>query len=121
MGEILALVMLYEIQTIGRFAKVGNFLSYARLVKATKESAGKRTGYGGSKIGNRYLKWAFSQAAVLMLRKQTHVKNYKQSLEFKHGNAKALSILAQRLGKTVYHMLKNNLAFDINMFLPLHT
>lgn len=117
-GEILALVMLYEIQTIGRFAKVGNFLSYSRLVKATKESAGKRTGYGGSKIGNRYLKWAFSEAAVLMLRKQPNVKAYKQELEFKHGKAKSLSMLAQRLGRTVYHMLKHNLAFDLNKFLP---
>lgn len=117
-GEILALVLLYEIQTIQRFQKVANFLSYSRLVKPTKESAGKRTGHGGNKIGNRYLKWAFSEAAVLMLRKQPEVQVYKQGLEHKYGKAKALSILAQRLGRTVYQMLKHNNAFDIRKFLP---
>ena len=60
--------MLYEIDTIRRFAEVGNFLSYARLVACTHESAGKVKGVGGRKIGNAHLKWAFSEAASLMLR-----------------------------------------------------
>lgn len=53
-----------------------------------------------------------------MLRKQPEIKAYKDQFEQRHGKAKALSILAQRLGRTVYHMLKNNCAFDINTFLP---
>ena len=67
-GPILGLVMLYEIDAIGRFAEVGNFLSYARLVTCTHESAGKVKGVGGRKIGNAHLKWAFAEAASLMLR-----------------------------------------------------
>ena len=117
-GEILALVMLYEIESIARFAKVGNFLSYARLVRAQKESAGKRTGYAGSKIGNRYLKWAFSEASILFLHQLPEARPYKASLEHKYGKARALSMIAQRLGRTVYGMLKRNYAFDLNRFLP---
>jgi len=67
-GRILALVILYEIEDIRRFPTLGQFLSYARLVKCAKESAGKKSGYSGKKIGNAYLKWAFSEAAVLFLR-----------------------------------------------------
>jgi transposase len=67
-GEILSLVLLYEIHDIQRFPRVQDFVSYCRLVKCAKESAGKRYGTSGTKMGNAYLKWAFSEAAVLFLR-----------------------------------------------------
>ena len=117
-GEILSLIILYEIETIKRFSNVGKFLSYSRLVKPRKESDGKKVGYGGSKLGNRYLKWAFGEAAVLLLNQVPQAKVYKQKLEKQYGKAKALAILAQRLARTVYGMLKNNYAFDLKRFLP---
>ena len=55
-GKILSLVILYEIADINRFPAVGNFASYARLVACAKESAGKRHGTSGRKIGNMHLK-----------------------------------------------------------------
>jgi transposase len=64
-GKILSLVLLYEIHAIDRFPRVQDFVSYCRLVKWAKESAGKRYGTSGTKIGNAYLTWAFSEAAVL--------------------------------------------------------
>jgi transposase len=67
-GKILRLVLLYAIHTIDRFPRVQDFVSYCRLVTCAKESAGKRYGTSGAKIGNAYLKWAFSEAAVLFLR-----------------------------------------------------
>jgi transposase len=67
-GDILSLVLLYEIHAIDRFPRVQDFVSYCRLVKCTKESAGKRDGTSGAKIGHAYLKWAFSETAVLLLR-----------------------------------------------------
>ncbi|MBI4521015.1 MAG: IS110 family transposase, partial [Gemmatimonadetes bacterium] len=60
-GKILALTLLYEIHTIDRFPRVQDFSSYSRLVKPQHHSAGKRVGSGGAKIGNAYLKWAFSE------------------------------------------------------------
>ena len=65
-GKILALAILYEIHDIGRFPRVQDFVSCCRLVKCAKESAGKKYGYTGKKIGNAFLKWAFSEAAVLL-------------------------------------------------------
>jgi hypothetical protein len=66
-GKIIALILLYEIENIRRFASVQDFVSYSRLVKCAKESNGKKCGSGGSKIGNAHLKWAFSEAIDVQL------------------------------------------------------
>jgi transposase len=116
-GKVLSLVILYEIHNIRRFPRVQDFASYARLVKCAKTSAGKKYGTSGSKIGNVHLKWAFSEAAVLFLRANPEGLKYKQRLERKHGKAKALSILAHKLGRAVYYMLLREKAFDMNKFL----
>ena len=116
-GPIISLVILYEICDIDRFERVQDFASYARLVKCAKESAGKRYGSSGSKIGNAHLKWAFSEAAVLFLRNNPEGMKFKKRLEKKHGKAKSLSILAHKLGRAVYFMLKRNQAFDMERFL----
>jgi transposase len=89
---------------------------YARLVKCSKESAGKRLGFSGAKIGNVHLKWAFSEASVLFLRQNPQAKRYLDKLTSKHGKAKALSILAQKLGRAVYYMLRRQKAFDSKKF-----
>jgi transposase len=115
-GKVQALVILYEIQDIRRFPKVGNFISYARLVKCSHESAGKRTKGGHNKVGNAHLKWAFSEAAVLFLRDNEPAKRLQQKLVSKYGKAKALSIIAQKLGRTVYFMLKRKEPFDTRRF-----
>ena len=115
-GKILALVILYEIHDIERFPTVQDFVSYARLVKCAKESAGKRHGTSGKKIGNVHLKWAFSEASVLFLRANPAGQKYVDKLTSKHGKAKALSILAHKLGRAVYYMLKRKKAFDMNQF-----
>jgi transposase len=115
-GKILALVILYEIHDINRFATVQDFVSYARLVKCAKESAGKRHGTSGKKIGNVHLKWAFSEASVLFLRANPKGQKYVDKLTAKHGKAKALSILAHKLGRAVYYMLKRAKVFDMNKF-----
>jgi len=111
-GKILALIMLYEIHDIARFAGVGNFVSYARLVRCSHESAGKKSPGKGRKIGNAHLKWAFSEAAVLMLREVPQAARFVARKEKQHGKAKAISILAARLGRSVYFMLKRKEAFD---------
>jgi transposase len=115
-GKILALVMLYEIHDIGRFATVQDFASYCRLVKPKKESAGKVYGNSGGKIGNAHLKWAFSEAAVGFLRHNPAGQAYLARLEAKHGKAKALTAWAHKLARAVYHMLRRKEAFDMKRF-----
>jgi transposase len=118
-GKILSLVLLYEIHDIDRFPRVQDFVSYCRLVKCAKESAGKRLGTSGKKIGNAHLKWAFSEAAALFLRNNEPGQKYLTRLEKRHDKGKALTILAHKLARAVYYMLKRKTAFDMNIF--LHT
>jgi transposase len=116
-GPILGLVMLYEIDSIRRFAEVGNFLSYARLVACQHESAGKVKGVGGRKIGNAHLKWAFSEAASLMLRSFPAAKSWMQRQSKKRGTKKAHAILEAKIGRIVYHLWRKQMAFDPKKFL----
>jgi transposase len=115
-GEILSLVLLYEIHVIQRFPRVQDLASYSRLVKCSHESAGKRTGTGGAKIGNAHLKWAFSELATLFLRGNPKAQAWLAKQERKHGKGKGLTILAHKLARSVYFMLKRGEAFDVNQF-----
>jgi transposase len=116
-GRIIALDILYEIENIRRFPRVQDFVSYCRLVKCAKESNGKIYGSSGKKIGNAHLRWAFSQASQLFLKGNDAGKRYHQKLVNKHNKGKALSILAHKLGRAVYFILKNQKPFDMNRFL----
>ena len=93
-GKILSMTLLYEIHDIQRFRRVQDFSSYARLIRGTRESAGKPTGGGSRKIGNPHLKWAFSEAAVGLLRLHPPAGKLKQRLVRKHGKTKAMAIIA---------------------------
>jgi transposase len=117
-GKILALVLLYEIHDIHRFPRLQEFVSYCRLVKCAKESAGKRYGTSGTKIGNAYLTWAFSEAAVLFLRANPAGQKYLARIVTKHGKGKALTILAHKLARAVYYMWRRDTVFDLDKFLP---
>ena len=116
-GNILSLVILYEIHTIDRFERVQDVVSYCRLVKCKRESAGKSYGTGGAKIGNAYLRWAFGEAAVLFLRGNPQAQKWLEIKARKHNKAKALTILAHKLGRAVYFMLKREKLFDQDKFL----
>ena len=95
----------------------GNLLSYSRLVRCEHESAGKKKGSGGRKIGNAHLKWAFGEAACLMLRSCPRAKVWMQRQEKKRGKRKALSILEAKLGRAVWHLWRKQQPFDAKRFL----
>src|SRR5262249_4891522 len=115
-GPVLALVLLYEVHDVRRFATAGQFLSYARLVRCAHESAGKKVGTGGKKIGNAHPRWAFGEAVCLLLRASDRAKQWKQKQAAQRGEGKALAILAARLARAVYHMLRKEEAFDEQRF-----
>jgi len=70
-------------------------------------------GTSGKKIGHAYLTWAFSEAAALFLRNNPAGQKRLARMEKKHGQGKALTILAHRLARAVYDMLKHKTAFDM--------
>jgi len=77
-GEILALTIMLETGDIGRFASVGNFASYCRCVGSQKISNGKKKGKGNTKNGNKYLAWAFVEAANFAIRYNSKIKSFYQ-------------------------------------------
>jgi hypothetical protein len=86
---MLRLVLLSAMHDITRFPRVQDCVSSCRLVNCAKESAGKRSGTAGAKIGNASLTWAFSEAAVLFLRNHPAGQTYLARLEHNHGKGKA--------------------------------
>jgi transposase len=115
-GEILALTIFYEVPDFDRFDTVQQFASYARLVAPRAESSGKLGGSRGRKQGNAHLKWAFSEAAVLLLRDNPRAQKLHSRLVARFGKAKALSVLAHKLGRAVFHMQKRQQPFDAERF-----
>ena len=69
------------------------------------------------KLGNAHLKWAFSEAASLMLRSFAPAKSWMQRQSQKRGVKKAHAILEAKIGRTVFHLWKKQMAFDAKKFL----
>jgi transposase len=99
-----------------RLTLANDLEGHARLVKCAKESAGKRKGTSGAKMGNVHLKWAFSEAAVLFVRHSAEAKALLARLVKRHGKGKALSILAHKLGRAAYFVLLREKPFDAKKF-----
>lgn len=115
-GDILGLTLFYEVPDFDRFDTVQQFASYARLVAPRTESSGKLGGSRGRKQGNVHLKWAFSEAAVFLLRNNPRAQKMHSRLVARFGKAKALSVLAHKIGRTVSHMQKRKQPFDADRF-----
>ena len=111
-GRVLAMTLLFEIDTIDRFPTVKDFLSYCRLVKGSVASAGKIKGLTGGKMGNAYLRWVFGEAAVIAKRNHWLLTPYAERLTAKHGKFKGNAILANKIARAVYFMLQQGTAFD---------
>lgn len=113
-GENLGMTILCEIGQITRFPTVKDFLSYCRLVKGTVASAGKIKGLRGAKLGNPYLRWSFGEAAVIAKRDHAVIGPLAQRLEARmNGNKfKANTVVAIKLARAVYFMLKSKTVFD---------
>jgi transposase len=115
-GPVLSLTILLEIDTIDRFDSRQQFCSYARLCGAVQSSDNKRCGTGNAKAGNAWLKWAFSEAAVLGAQKDERRGAYLNRLAARLGKAQAYSALAHKLGRAFYHMLHAKEVFDVLKF-----
>ena len=111
-GKVLAMTILFEIDTIDRFPTVKDFISYCRLVKGSVASAGKVKGSTGRKMGNAYLRWAFGEVAVITKRDHPLLRPYAQRLASKNGKFKGNAILANKMARSVYFMLQKGTGFD---------
>ncbi|MBE3671559.1 IS110 family transposase [Pseudoalteromonas distincta] len=111
-GNTLALTIMLETGTIKRFDSPGNFSSYCRCVKGARYSNGKKKGATNQKNGNRYLAWAFTEAANFAIRYNPTIKKYYQRKLAKTNQVIAIKTVAHKLARACYHVLKDNAPFD---------
>lgn len=112
-GEILATTIMLETGSIERFAGVGNFASYARCVDSKRISNGKKKGEGNVKNGNRYLAWAFVEAAHFARRYCPQAQRFYERKKTRTNNIVATKALAHKLARACYHMMKERQPFDV--------
>lgn len=111
-GVVLALTIALETGDIGRFASPGNFASYARLVDSRRESNGKKKGEGNTKCGNKYLSWAFIEAAHFAVRFDPTIKRWYQKKCASSLSVVAIKAVAHKLARACYYVLKDGTTFD---------
>jgi transposase len=113
-GRILGLTIALETGPIERFAGVGNYASYCRCVGSTHVSNGKQKGKGNTKNGNKYLAWAYVEAANFAVRYNPQIKRYYQRKRAKTKGVVAIKAVAHKLARACYHILRDGSAFDVN-------
>jgi len=110
-GKILAFTIMLETGPIDRFQNVGNYASYCRKVSSKWTSNGKSKGSGNKKNGNKYLAWAFSEAAELARRFDPDARAYYNRKLAKTNFMIAHSALAHKLARAAYYIMRDNVPF----------
>jgi transposase len=111
-GRILALTIMLETGDIDRFRRVGNYVSYCRLVGSSYVSNDKRKGAGNTKNGNAYLCWAFIEAANFAIRHCASIRRYYQRKAARTKRIVALKTVGHKLGRACYYIMKDQVDFD---------
>jgi transposase len=92
---------------------VGNYASYCRCVGSQKISNGKKKGQGNTKNGNKYLAWAFVEAAHFAIRYNSRIKSFYQRKKAKTKGVVAIKAVAHKLCRACYYIMRDRVAFDI--------
>jgi len=111
-GETLALTISLETGDIGRFPSVGDFSSYCRCVSSERISNEKKKGKGNRKNGNKYLAWAFVEAATFATRYNDSARRFYQRKTAKTKAVVAKKALANKLARACYYIMRDNVPFD---------
>lgn len=113
-GMVLARTILLETGPIERFAHAGNYASYCRTVRAVHTSNGKKKDEGNRKSGNKYLAWAYVEAANLSVRFSPELHAWFQRKQERSGKRViAIKALANKLAKACYFMMRDGKDFDV--------
>jgi transposase len=115
-GNILAMTIMLEVGDINRFPKVGNFTSYCRCVPSQRLSDGKSKGCGNRKNGNRYLSWAFTEAAHLGRRHNERFRRYYNRKVAQANTSLATKALSNKLARICYYIMRDQVPFREELF-----
>jgi transposase len=111
-GTILGLTIMLEVGDINRFFKAGHYSSYCRCVESKKISNGKKKNENNKKNGNRYLAWAYVEAANHAIRACPKPQRFFQRKMSKSNRVHATKALANKLTKATYYIMRDQVAFD---------
>lgn len=106
-GPILGLTIMLETGDVRRFAKVSHFASYCRCVGSTRLSNGKKKGEGNRKCGNKYLAWAFVEAAHFAIRFNPRVQRFYQRKKARTNGIVAMKTVAHKLARACYFVMRD--------------
>jgi transposase len=112
-GKILGLTVMLETGDLERFASVGNYASYCRCVSSQRRSNGKQKGQGNRKNGNRYLAWAFGEAAHFAIRFHPTIRKYYQRKAARTKAMVALKTVAHKLARASYYVMRDQVPFEM--------
>ena len=111
-GNILGLTISLEVGDIGRFPAVGDYSSYCRCVESKRLSNGKKKGENNKKNGNRYLAWAYVEAAQFARRYCVKAQSFYQSKAAKTKPVVAVKALSNKLSRASYYIMRDQVVFD---------
>ena len=111
-GKILGLTISLETGPIERFDSAGNYASYCRCVPSSYWSNEKKKGSGNQKNGNKYLSWAFAEAANFCIRFNADAKRYYQKKSARTNQPSAYRAMANKLAKACYFVMRDGVDFD---------
>ena len=111
-GEILGLTIMLEAGDINRFAKVGNYSSYCRCVRSQRLSNGKKKGENNRKNGNKYLAWAYVEAANFAIRFSPRAQRFYQRKRAKTNGIVAIKALSNKLARASYYIMRDQVPYD---------
>jgi transposase len=117
-GPILAMTIMLETGTISRFARPGNYASYCRCVDSRRDSNGKKKGEGNAKAGNKYLSWAFSEAAHFAVRFEPLAQRFYERKKARTNGMIAIRAVARKLARATWMMLKHQVPYDAKLMFP---
>ncbi len=114
-GPVLGLTIMLEVGDIRRFAGAGQFASYSRCVASQRLSNGKKKGSGNAKAGNKYLSWAFSEAAHFAVRYEPMAQRFYERKKAKTNGTIAIRAVARKLARATFMMLKHQTPYEAKL------
>jgi len=112
-GDILGLTIMLEVGDISRFPKVSNYSSYCRCVKSERLSNKKKKGEGNRKNGNKYLAWAYVEAANFAIRSYSEFQSFYNRKKAKTNGIVAIKALSNKLARSSYYVMRDQVPYDV--------
>lgn len=111
-GEILGVTIMLEVGDINRFKKPGNYSSYCRAVSSQRISNGKKKGENNRKNGNKYLSWAYTEAANFAIKFLPQAQKFYHKKKAQKNNIVAIKALSNKIVRASYYIMRDKVDFN---------